>query len=253
LKKNNIHNIPYYLQVINYSKIINKNFILKNFYKNNYNKILHIIDKNFDKNKDIQVVEIGCGPSFLKDVYPNTLCTDIEKHDNCDLVVDALNMKFKEESVDIFFLHNVFHHIPDVEKFLNDAKKALKKGGLIYIIDPHKSFFSKIIYKYFHHEKFDTSSTWKFKSEDPQLDSNQALAWIVFERDLDLFKIKFKNLEIIEKNYFSFLTYIVSGGLNYNLKIPLIFFKISVTFEKIFKPLMRKYLGLFCEILIKKS
>ena len=252
MKKNNIHNIPYHLQVINYSKIKKKNSILKDFYKNNYYKIIKIIDMNFDKNEKIQVVEIGCGPSFLKEVYPNTLYTDIEKHGNCDLVANALNMPFKEESIDMLFLHNVFHHIPDVEKFLNDANKVLKKGGLIYIIDPHKSFFSKIIYKYFHHEKFDTLSSWKFNSADPQRDSNQALAWIVFERDLDFFKARFKNLEIIEKKYFSFLTYLVSGGFNYKIRIPMFFLKILFIFEKIFKALMRKYLGLFCEILIKK-
>ena len=48
MKKNNIHNIPYYLQVLNYSKIIEQNHILKKFYENNYNKITQIIDKHFD-------------------------------------------------------------------------------------------------------------------------------------------------------------------------------------------------------------
>ena len=64
MKKNNIHNIPYYLQVLNYSKIIEQNHILKKFYENNYNKITQIIDKHFDKDQKIQIIEIGCGPSF---------------------------------------------------------------------------------------------------------------------------------------------------------------------------------------------
>ena len=252
MKKNNIHNIPYHLQVLNYSKIIKQNLILKNFYKINYDKIVKIIDKNFENNKQVQIIELGCGPSFLKEVYPNTIYTDIESHQNCDLVVNAIDMPFDDESINFFFLHNVFHHIPNIEKFLVEAKRCLKKGGLIYIIDPHYSYFSKLIYKYFHHEKFETSLSWKFESNNPQQDSNQALAWIVFERDYDLFKKKFKNFQIIDKKYFSFLTYIISGGFNHNFNLPILFFKISVFFEKIFKFFMKKYLGLFCEILIKK-
>ena len=65
------------------------------------------------------------------------------------------------------------------------------------------------------------------------MDSNQALAWIVFERDKKLFEKKFNNLKILEKKYFSFLTYIVSGGLNYNSRVPNIFFKISIFLEKV--------------------
>lgn len=252
MKKNNIHNIPYHLQVINYSKIFEQNRILKKFYENNYKKLTQIIDNHFDKDQKIQITEIGCGPSFLKDIYPNTLYTDVEEHKNCDLVVDALNMPFKNESIDVFFLHNVFHHIPDIEKFFIEVKRTLKKDGIIYIIDPHNSIFSKIIYKFFHHERFDTSASWKFHSNNPQIDSNQALAWIIFERDVKLFESKFNNLKILEKKYFSFLTYIVSGGLNYNSKVPNIFFKISIFLEKVLKLLMKRYLGLFCEILIKK-
>ena len=96
---------------------------------------------------------MGCGPSFLKEVYPNTLYTDIEKHDNCDLVVDARKMPFNDESVNIFFLHNVFHHISNIEIFFKEAKRCLKKNGLIYIIDPHNSYFSKSI----HWTKLDNS------------------------------------------------------------------------------------------------
>ena len=64
MKKNNIHNIPYHLQVINYSKIIEQNRILKKFYENNYKKLTQIIDNHFDKDQKIQITEIGCGPSF---------------------------------------------------------------------------------------------------------------------------------------------------------------------------------------------
>ena len=34
-------------------------------------------------------------------------------------------MPFENESIDIFFLHNVFHHIPDIEKFFNEVRTDL--------------------------------------------------------------------------------------------------------------------------------
>ena len=114
MKKDNLQNISYPQQVKIYSKKIKQNIILKNFYQSNYNKIVDIVYKNFDRNENIQIVEIGCGPSFLKDIYQNTLYTDIESHDNCDLVVDATNMPFENEGIDVFLLHNFFHHIPNI-------------------------------------------------------------------------------------------------------------------------------------------
>ena len=56
-------------------------------------------NKHFFKNKNPIIIELGCGPSFLKEVYPNTIYTDIDKHENCDLVVNATDMPFENESI----------------------------------------------------------------------------------------------------------------------------------------------------------
>ena len=42
---------------------------------------------------------MGCGPSFLKQFHENTIYTDIELHDNCDLIVDAQKMPFENNSI----------------------------------------------------------------------------------------------------------------------------------------------------------
>ena len=189
---------------------------------------------------------------MLKKFYPNTIYTDIIYHNNCDLLVDARNMPFADKSIGVFFLHNVFHHIPDVEEFLNEAKRCLKKNGIIYIIDPHNSFFSQLIYRYFHHENFNTSAEWKFESKDLQTDSNQALSWIVFERDLKIFNKKFSELQVIKKSSFSFLSYILSGGFNYSFNVPHFIIKLIYKLESFFHIFMKKFTGLFCEVLIKK-
>jgi len=46
------------------------------------------------------------------------------------------------ETADIFFLRNVFHHLPDAEGYLKNIKKFLKKDGKLVIIDHQKNGFS---------------------------------------------------------------------------------------------------------------
>lgn len=60
----------------------------------------------------------------------------------------------KEASVDIFYLRNVIHHIPDLYKTLSVIKKYLKHKGKLIIIDCNKEHFNtnvildKIWYRY---------------------------------------------------------------------------------------------------------
>ena len=249
MKKNN-NKITYSEQINHYSKIIKQNFALFKFYQDNYKLFLRKLDRLDMSNP--KVIELGCGPSFLKQFYKNTIYTDIELHDNCDLIVDAQKMPFENNSIDVFFLQNVFHHIPDINKFLKEADRCLKKNGIVYIIDPHNSLFSSIVYKFFHHEEFDVKGKWTFLSKNPQNDSNQALSWIVFERDLKQFNDKFPKFNIIHKSYFSFLSYIITGGLNHNFKLPKLFVKIIDIFEVLLRSFMKKFLGLYCCVILKK-
>ena len=250
MTKNKISELQYDLQVQSYIEILDKNYLLKQFYSKNYEDFNYFLKSNHIINPAI--LEIGCGPSFLKKYYPNLISSDIEKHSNCDFIANAKDLPFDKESIDVIFLHNVFHHIDDIDKFFKQADKCLRKNGIIYLIDPNYSCFSKIIYKYFHHEKFDLNADWKFNSSNPQLDSNQALSWIVFERDIEIFKNRYPNFKIIEKKSFSFLTYLLSGGFNYNINLPKFLCKIIFKIDNYLSFFMKNYLGLFQKIIIKK-
>ena len=45
------------------------------------------------------------------------------------LIMDAANMSYKDESFDTVCLSNSLHHMPDLNKTLNEMKRVLKKGG----------------------------------------------------------------------------------------------------------------------------
>jgi len=54
------------------------------------------------------------------------------------LVADGENMPFKDKSFDRISLSLVFRHLENQERFLKEAKRVLKKGGRIGLIDIRK-------------------------------------------------------------------------------------------------------------------
>lgn len=44
-------------------------------------------------------------------------------------IMDAANMSFQDETFDTVCLSNSLHHMPDLQKTLNEMKRVLKKGG----------------------------------------------------------------------------------------------------------------------------
>lgn len=47
----------------------------------------------------------------------------------------------REKSVDVFYLRNVVHHIPDLQRTFTTLKKYLKVGGKLIIIDCNKDHY----------------------------------------------------------------------------------------------------------------
>ena len=146
-------------------------------------------------------------------------------------------------------LVNVFHHISDPESFLKSAEKSLLSGGRIIMIEPSNNYWSRLVYKFIGHEPFDTSQiAWKFQSKDPLLDSNQALSWIIFERDYEKFKNLFPMFSLIQKKNMMPFSYLLSGGHSFNTGLGR-FIKIIRKFERFF---FDKTLGMFNLICLEK-
>ena len=62
-----------------------------------------------------------------------------------DLVVDALNLPDFDEKLSAIVLVNVLHHIADPQSFLLDARKKIKTGGRIIMIEPWVTPWSRLI------------------------------------------------------------------------------------------------------------
>ena len=206
------------------------------------------------KSKEIKngkYLEIGSGGGFLKDVFPEVITSDILILPNVDLIFTAEEIPFKENELASIVMLNVFHHIPKPHLFLKEAQRTLIKGGKIIMTEPANSSLARFIYKRFHHEPFDEKGQREIKAGNPLSNSNQALPYIYFERDLDLFKKDFPSLKINSINYHSPFSYIISGGVSRSAMLPFFMYNFVKGIEWLFSPFY-KQIGLFCSIEIEK-
>lgn len=230
-------------------KIIHSKKFLKIFYEKNYLFVKKYSDKL--SKKKIKFIELGAGPSFIEKYIPNFIKTDLVKSKNINLIVNATKLPFKKNSIDIFFLNFVMHHINDIKKLFEEMNYCLKKNGFIILIEPNKSIWATFVWKYLHHEGYDVKAGWKNDFANPD-EANSAIPWIVFERDKKKFNKLFKNLKIIKKEYFSFLDYILTGGTGKLQLAPNFIINIFQYIEILLKPFHKKYTGLFVKIVLKK-
>jgi SAM-dependent methyltransferase len=162
-----------------------------------------------------KVLELGSGGGFLKEVIPQVITSDIYEG-VAELKIDARSIPFADGEIRGLFLASVLHHVPDVEAFFAEAYRVLCVNGICAIVEPCNTPFARLFYRHFHHEPFlpDVPS-WQFTQSDAMLDSNQALSWIVFERDKEKFRNLFPGFSVEKKVFLPTLGYILSGGVNY--------------------------------------
>lgn len=167
-----------------------------------------------------QLVELGSGAGFVKDVIPQMLTSDVMELPNLDYVFAGENMPFESGSLAGIFMIDVLHHIPKPALFLKEAERTLAKGGKIIMNEPANSAWGRFIYKNFHHEPFEPNGTWEIPASGPLSGANGALPWIIFERDKEQFEQQFPSLKIESIRYHTPLRYLLSGGVSKRQLVP---------------------------------
>lgn len=199
-----------------------------------------------------RVVELGSGAGWIEQVIPQAVKSDVFFQPFANLALNAMQPPFKEGSLDAIVFADVFHHIPDVMLFLQNARFSLRKGGRVVMIEPWFTPWSKMIYSCLHHEPLDwKTGNWKFKSSGPLSGANQALPWIVFHRDKPLFVREFPDLHIIKLQPMMPFRYILSGGVSSWLGMPGFFYTPVKRFEKLFEKNISKW-AMFALIILEK-
>ena len=82
-------------------------------------------------------VELGAGIGRLREVVPGVVPTDVEPTRWAEEVVDATRLPYADASVANLVLVDVFHHLPRPADFLDEARRALRSGGRVVLLEPY--------------------------------------------------------------------------------------------------------------------
>lgn len=122
--------------IINYIKSMVRNF------DNTENKTIYCYEqvtsfyqyiKSLSQNLDFNLI----GSEYLGyDKKPGELINGV-RHE------DALNLSFRDKSIDIIVSNDVYEHVPDIKKAMSEAYRVLKDGGKIIFSVPFYTFERK--------------------------------------------------------------------------------------------------------------
>src|SRR5262245_32364944 len=176
-----------------HGELIRRKPLLRKFYQSVY-RFFRRIGKTVPPGLQL---EIGSGGGFLKQYIPHVITSDVLDLPGVDRVFSGTELPYPDESISAIYLMNVLHHIPDVEQFLDEVSRTLRPGGALVAFEPANTWWSRFIYRRFHHEPFvPEAAEWRLPSGGPLSLANGALPWIVFVRDLARFERRFPALEV---------------------------------------------------------
>jgi SAM-dependent methyltransferase len=185
-------------------------------------------------------IEIGSGIGKLREHAGNYVeLTDVEQTRWAERVVNAMDLPYEDRSLTNIVMLDVFHHLPDPARFLDEASRTLTAGGRVVMIEPYCSPLSTPLFKRFHHEQTDVTAD-PFAPDGSisgPMESNQARATLVFYRQRDEFERRWPALPIREESRFSFLLYPLSGGFTRPPLLPLSFAPPLRFIERALRPL----------------
>lgn len=199
------------------------------------------------------ILDLGSGAGFLSEYLPELITSEVFYCDGIRIVLDGQRLPFVDSCLRAIVMVDVFHHLPAVCRFLQDATRCVRPGGKIIMIEPWFTPWSRWVYQHLHHEPFVPEATrWEFASSGPLSGANGALPWIVFSRDRVQFLKEFPELRIEEIRLMMPFAYLISGGMSACSFFPGIFYGLVRFMERLFTPYLPR-LAMFAQITLQKA
>jgi SAM-dependent methyltransferase len=185
------------------------------------------------------VLEIGSGPGFLEELIPDLIRSDIVFDSTLHVAVDAAALPYASSTLAGIAGINVFHHLPHPRGFLDEASRCLKPGGHLVLLEPWATPWSAFCMRMFHNERYEPNAAWECVSPGrPLEEANNALAWIVFQRDRSTFVREFPALGVRRVRPMMPVRYLLSGGISRPFSAPLWTYGGTKLAEGFLQPLM---------------
>lgn len=236
-----------------------KNPSLRLYYEDIYSRIKRNLDPN------LTVLELGSGTGISRVFMPNfdLVCTDFL--DFIDFgVIANINMNetpFDDLSFDQILLVDSLHHSSHPNLTLTECLRLLRPNGKIVIVEPFVSYFSFMIYRWFHHE--DTS--WSAgldqlaKTDGAAHLGNQGISKAFIKH---YSKYENQNLNhpvegeqfrfTIDVEYFNFLSFFATGGSFKPISTPRGLIKLLLDWERRIPQFLLRLISSRCLISVKR-
>ena len=143
----------------------------------------HYFEIMFRNSISGRTLEIGAGSGNLRDSGYDVISTDIVKMSCVDVVSDAHSLPFADGSLANIVAVDVFHHLQRPVRFLREARRLLKPGGRLIMLEPGITWVSGVLYRKFHPEPVDMTANPLINKPSSgnwgPFDANQAVATLL--------------------------------------------------------------------------
>jgi SAM-dependent methyltransferase len=199
------------------------------------------------------VLELGSGAGFLREFLPGLITSEILRLPQVRVVLDGQELPFAAESLEAVVMTNVLHHLPRPRRFLAEAGRCVRPGGVMVMWEPWVSSWSRFVYGRLHPEPFEPeAAAWEFPLNGPLSGANAALPWIIFARDRARFEREFPQWRIHAIRPAMPFRYLLSGGVSLVSLCPDWTFGFWRGLEHLLQPLL-PHLAMFALIVLERQ
>jgi SAM-dependent methyltransferase len=199
-----------------------------------------------------RVLELGAGAGFLDRFLPGALRSEVFWCPWTDLALDGQALPFADGALRAVVMTNVLHHLPEPSRFLSSAAAAVRPGGVIAMVEPWNTAWSRFVYRRLHHEPFEPgASGWSGPGGGPLSGANGALPWILFARDRERLLAQHPEWELRRCEPLMPLRYLVAGGMSLRSVAPAASAPLWRGIERALRP-WRHRLGMFAVVVLAR-
>jgi len=197
-------------------KIIREKSFLRRIYEEWYRAIAHALPS-----AEGPVLELGSGGGFLGDFIPGLITSELFYCPNVQAIMDGRQLPFRSGCLRGIVMTNVLHHVPQPRLFFAEATRCIARGGVVAMIEPWVSPWSRFVYSRLHHEPFDPDAPlWELPNRGPLSGANDALPWLIFKRDRTVFEREFPEWRVEVIKPIMPFRYLMSGGVSLRALVP---------------------------------
>jgi SAM-dependent methyltransferase len=209
-----------------------------------------------------RVVEFGAGAGFSREFIHATdfILTDFATHPWIDVLADAMDPPFPDDSMDVVICSSMLHHLASPIRFLKCIRGILKPGGYILIQDVRASLLMRALLRLMRHEGwsydvdvFDENAI----ANDPRdiWSGNNSIADLLFA-DAEAFEAAVPGLQMLKWEFNECLIFPLSGGViatKSTIDLPEWALGAIDSLDKLLIKMLPSVFALCCSVVLQKT